>query len=91
MIELSIPPPLLKFSNGESKLSLEGASLANVQSNLKDFYPQLYAVLFGDSGNPQPYVNFFVDSCIVDREADWSSMHLKPDSRIEILIAVAGG
>lgn len=88
---ISLPPSLLKFSDGAASISVDGHTLEAAREKLESLHPSLYKVLFCDQGKLQPYVNIFVDGWMVDRSTDLGNLQLRPNSRIDVLLAVAGG
>lgn len=91
MTTISLPPSLLKFSDGSANILVAGDTLGAAREELESLYPSLYGVLFCNDGKLQPYVNLFVDGSMINRQAHLGAVNLRPNSHIDILLAVAGG
>lgn len=89
-VTVLIPTPLRRFTNGEAKVDLQGANVAEILDALEGRYPGIGERLRDDSGQLRRFVNVFVNGKNV-RDADGIETSLAPGDEVGIIPAMAGG
>ena len=89
-IEVRIPAPLRRVTNGVDKISVEGDSVALVIDALDKEFPGIKDRLCDDSGELRNFVNVYVNGEDV-RFEDGLATATKPGDEVSIVPAVAGG
>lgn len=89
-VKIRIPTPLQKLTQNQSEVSAEGATLAEVLSNLEVQFPGFKERLYDEKGQLRRFINFYVNDEDV-RFLDGDKTKLKADDEISIVPAVAGG
>ncbi len=89
-VSVRIPTILRSYTGGESEVSAEGETLAQVLTALEESYPGIRGRVLDDAGTIRRFVNVYVDDEDV-RFADDLATPTNPGSRISIIPAVAGG
>lgn len=89
MATLSLPRQLLALTQLTSpQLDLHGVgTVEEAMRTLSEHHPMLKSLLYTKSGGLQQFVNVFVDGELAEDLA----MALQDDSRLQIVVAVAGG
>lgn len=90
MPSLRIPTPLRTYAEGQSEVTLQGSTVAEVMGNLVDQYPALRPHLFNGDGQLRPFVNLFLNE---DNVKDLQGMDtpLKEGDRLMLIPSIAGG
>lgn len=89
-VDVLIPTPLRRFTNGESKVSAAGASVTDLLDSLDVAYPGLSERLREDDGQIRRFVNIFVNGSNI-RELDGAATALQSGDEVGIIPAMAGG
>jgi|TARA_B100000959_G_C14732475_1_gene521599 molybdopterin synthase sulfur carrier subunit len=89
-IDVRIPAPLRKVTNGADKVSVEAENLAAVVEALNEAYPGIKDRLCDDSGSLRNFVNVYINGEDV-RFLDGLDTPTKAGDEISIVPAVAGG
>lgn len=89
-VQVLIPTPLRRFTNGESKVEAVGATIGDVLDSLDETYPGLTERIREDDGQIRRFVNIFVNGKNV-RELEGAESPIKPGDEIGIIPAMAGG
>jgi adenylyltransferase/sulfurtransferase len=87
---LRIPTPLRPYTNGDSEIEVQGATVAEALEQLTVKYPALRKHLFGDNGELRAFVNLFINDEDV-RYLQGVETTLSEDDRLMILPSIAGG
>lgn len=93
---VAVPGLLDRFTDGETALTVEAATLGGAIDRLLDRHPALEPHLFTDRGALRPHVRLFVDdepvpmATAADRAAA-ADRPIEPGARIVFLQAVSGG
>ncbi len=90
MPTVRIPTPLRRHTNGESEVTVDGATLRQVVDGLEAAHPGIGARLLDDDGNLRRFVNVFVRDEDV-RFLDGLDTELGDGDVVSIVPAVAGG
>jgi MoaD family protein len=89
-IQVLIPTPLQKFTNDESSVSLEAASIDGLLQALEGRYPGIQARLCDENGKLRRFLNLYVNSEDI-RFLDNQATPLSDGDEVSIVPAVAGG
>lgn len=90
MPTVRIPTPLRKLTDGESQLTVDGADLRTVVSNLDAAHPGFGDRVLDESGELRRFVNVFIRDEDV-RFQDGLDTTLSDGDVVSIVPAVAGG
>lgn len=88
-IQVNIPTPLRRYTGGEKKLKINGATVNEVLSNLVAKYPTLEKHLFKD-GELRSYVNIYVNDDDI-RHLQKTQTRIRSGDSISIVPSIAGG
>ena len=89
-VRVQLPPILRPVMGGERWLVGEGASIAAVLADLARKHPALSLHLFEESGAIRRNIVFLHDGMLV-RSSEATARHVKPDDKIVLTNALAGG
>ena len=89
-VEIRIPTPLRKFTDGQATISVEGGTITQAFENAEQAYAGLQAKIFDDSGEIRRFINVFVNGDDV-RHGDGAATALKDGDEISVVPAIAGG
>lgn len=90
MPDLKIPTPLRPYADGQSKLQVEGATVAEVLEKTVSMYPALKKHLYNEEDQLRPYVNLFLgDDNIKDLQG--LTTPLEENDQLMIIPSIAGG
>ena len=89
-VDVLIPTPLRRFTNGESKVAASGATVTDLLDSLDTAYPGLSERLRDEDGQIRRFVNIFVNGSNI-RELDGAATALRPGDEVGIIPAMAGG
>ena len=85
-----IPTPLRRVTDGQDKVSADGATLGEIIDSMESQFPGIKARICDDDGNLRNFVNVFVNGEDV-RFMDGMSSATADGDEISIVPAVAGG
>jgi sulfur-carrier protein len=89
-VRVRIPAPLRSITNGESEVTVDGASVDQALSALESRFPQLRQRLRDDEGALRRFVNLYVNGEDV-RFLQGLETDLNAGDEVAIIPAVAGG
>jgi molybdopterin synthase sulfur carrier subunit len=89
-VQVLIPTPLQKFTNGEATASLEANSVNELLQALDGRYPGILERLCDETGQLRRFLNVYVNSEDI-RFLDRQETPLKDGDEVSIVPAVAGG
>ena len=89
-VTVRIPTPLRRVTNGQDKVSVEGATLGEVIASLEAQFPGVKERLCDEQGEIRNFVNMYVNGEDV-RFLDGLNSSTKSGDEISIVPAVAGG
>ena len=90
MATIRIPSPLRRYTNGQSKVQIEGSSINEILRNLEAQYPGIQSKLLDDNGNIKRYVNVFVNDEEI-RTLQGGDTPVAERDEVSIIPAMAGG
>lgn len=89
-VTVLIPTPLRRFTGGDAKVNVLGASVGEVLDSLDSTYPGIGERLRDDSGQIRRFVNVFVNGQNI-RDRDGVETSLSTGDEVGIIPAMAGG
>jgi molybdopterin converting factor small subunit len=89
-VSVRIPTILRTYTGGESEVTAEGATLAEVLDDLESSYSGIRARILDDSGDIRRFVNVYVGNDDV-RFLDGLATATPDGAQLSIIPAVAGG
>ena len=89
-VTVRIPTPLRRVTNGQDKVSVEGAALNDVISSLDARFPGIKERLCDETGELRNFVNVYVNGEDV-RFLDGLTTPTNSGDEVSIVPAVAGG
>lgn len=89
-IEVRIPTPLRKHTDGEETVTVEGETAGEVLHNLVERHPGLKEKIFTEDGNLRRYVNVFAGDEDI-RFQDELETPVDDGDEVSIVPAIAGG
>jgi molybdopterin converting factor small subunit len=90
MATVIIPTPLRKFTNNNSKLSIQASSVSEMIQHLTMNFPELKKHLLDANGKVPSFINIFVDDDDI-RNLQQEQTVIKENSTVSIVPAIAGG
>ena len=89
-VSVRIPTILRTYTGGESEVSAEGGTLADVLDNLDASYPGIKGRVLDEAGQLRRFVNVYVGNDDV-RFLDSLATPTPEGSQVSVIPAVAGG
>ena len=89
-VSVRIPTPLRRVTNGQDKVSVDGATLNEIVLSLNAQFPGIKDRLCDEQGQLRNFVNIYVNGEDV-RFLDGLDTAMKTGDEISIVPAVAGG
>jgi sulfur-carrier protein len=89
-IQVVIPTPLRRFTDGEARVNGSGATIAELIDDLEARYPGLKERICDPDGQIRRFVNIFING-VNARDRDGAETPLKAGDEIGIIPAMAGG
>ena len=89
-IQVLIPTPLRRFTEGQAKVAGRGATVADLLADLGERYPGLRERICEPDGSIRRFVNVFVNGDNV-RDGAGEATALSPGDEVGIIPAMAGG
>lgn len=90
MSTVRIPSPLRRYTNSQSKVQVNGATVQELIDNLESAYPGVKTRLCDDNGQIKRYVNVFVNGEEI-RTLKGANTPVADKDEISIVPAMAGG
>jgi molybdopterin synthase sulfur carrier subunit len=89
-VEVRIPTPLRKFTDGADTVPVEGNSIAELLDDLDKNHPGLKGRICEDDGSVRRFVNVYVNGDDI-RFLDNLASPVKDGDEVSIVPAIAGG
>ena len=90
MPTLKIPSPLCSYTNGQSEVPVQGATVAETMNSLLEQHPTLRPHLYNSDGQLRPFVNLFVGENNI-KDLQGPATPLQPGDRVLLVLSIAGG
>jgi len=88
--QVRIPTPLRKLTGEQEVVTVEGATIADIFTNLDKTFPGLGERILDEEGNVRRFVNIFVNDEDI-RFLQEKATPVKDTDEISIVPAIAGG
>ena len=85
-----IPTPLRRFTGGQARVVVEGATVGELLARLGETYPGLAERLCEEDGSIKRFVNVFVNGRNV-RDGEGEATPLQDGDEVGVIPALAGG
>lgn len=85
-----VPTPLRRLTGGQSKVTIEAATVNDIISNLEEAYPGVKERLLDGDGEVKKFINIFVDGEEI-RALQGGATPISDKSEVSIIPAMAGG
>ena len=89
-INVRIPTPLRKLTNGESEVEANGADISQLIDDLEKNYPGIKEKLCEDNGNVRKFLNIYLNDDDI-RFMDSLATEVKDGDNVSLIPAIAGG
>ena len=89
-VEVRVPTILRKYTGGEKKVEADGATIAEVLTDLDQRHPGIAGQLYNDDGTLHRFVNVYLNDEDI-RFLGSLEAEVQDDDVVAILPAVAGG
>lgn len=86
-VEVSIPTPLRSYTNQQSVVSAEGASLGEVLEDLDRYFPGIRFRMIDEQDRIRKHIRFFVNGQVVTA----LDAAVGPEDEVQIFQALSGG
>jgi len=90
MATVLVPTPLRRLTGGQSKLTVDGATVGGVLNAVDAQYPGLAEKLIDDEGNVKRFINVFLNDNEI-RTLQGLGTPVGADDKVSIVPAMAGG
>lgn len=90
MAVVRIPSPLRRYTDGQSKVTVPGATVSAIIDGLEASYPGVKSRICDESGQIKRYVNVFVNEDEI-RTLDGADSPVDDRDEVSIVPAMAGG
>lgn len=90
MATVLIPASLRRLTGGQSRVTVEAASVGDVLDRLDTLYPGVRGYLFDESGGLRAYVNIFLNETEI-RQIGGLQTPVALTDEVAIIPAMAGG
>lgn len=90
MPTLRIPTPLRPYAEGQTEVSLQGATVGAALEELTGRYPALRQHLFTENGELRAFVNLFLNEEDI-RQMDGVNTPLAEKDKLMLIPSIAGG
>ncbi len=90
MATVRIPSPLRKYTDGQAKVTVPGATIAEVMQNLTQTFPGVQARVLDESGEIKRFINVFVNENEI-RTLQGADSPVAEADEVSIVPAMAGG
>ena len=89
-VQVRIPTPLRRLTNGQNQVEVEGSNLTQCIEALEQQFPGMKERLYDENGELRRFINFYVNGEDV-RFLQGADTSLKSGDEVSIVPAVAGG
>ena len=90
MSTIKIPTPLRPYVGGQSKIHVQGDTVAEILDQLVEDYPDIRQHIMNGSGELRPFVNLFLNGENV-KDLQGGETPLGMDDRLMLIPSIAGG
>jgi molybdopterin synthase sulfur carrier subunit len=90
MATVFVPTPLRRLTGGQSKVTIEAATINDIIATLEETYPGVKERLLDGEGEIKKFINIFVDGEEI-RALQGGETPISEKSEVSIIPAMAGG
>ncbi len=90
MAIVRIPSPLRKYTGGQAKVTVSGATVAEVVANLTAAHPGIAPRILDEDGSIKRFINIFVNEDEI-RALNGADTPVSDTDELSIIPAMAGG
>lgn len=90
MSTIKIPTPLRPYAGGQSKIQVQGDTVAEILDQLVEDYPDIRQHIMNGNGELRPFVNLFLNGENV-KDLKGAETPLGKDDRLMLIPSIAGG
>ena len=90
MSTIKIPTPLRPYAGGQSKIEVQGDTVAEVLDQLVEDYPDIRQHIMNGDNELRPFVNLFLNGENV-KDLQGGETPLGKDDRLMLIPSIAGG
>lgn len=90
MATVFVPTPLRRLTGGQSKVTIEAATVNDIIANLEEAYPGVKERLLDGDGEVKKFINIFVDGEEI-RGLQGGATTVSEKTEVSIIPAMAGG
>ena len=90
MANIKIPSPLLKLTNNQSEVKVEGSDIKSLLANLESQHPGFHERLYDENGALRRFINIYVNEEDI-RFLEGENTPVKDGDEVSIIPAIAGG
>ena len=89
-VKVRIPSPLLKLTNNQSEVTVEGNTITEVLNNLENQFTGIKERICEENGTPRRFINIYINEEDV-RFLEGENTTVKDGDTVSIIPAIAGG
>ena len=89
-VKVRIPSPLLKLTNNQSEVTVEGNTITEVLNNLENQFTGIKERICEENGTPRRFINIYINEEDI-RFLQGENTSVKDEDEISIIPAIAGG
>lgn len=87
---LRLPTPMRPYANGQTKVHVNGQTVAEAMRSLVTQFPAMQPHLYNERGELRPFVNLFIGATNI-RDLQGLETVVAPDETILLIPSIAGG
>lgn len=89
-VKVRIPTPLMKLTDNQAEVSVEGGSISEVINNLENQFNGIKERICEENGSPRRFINIYVNEEDI-RFLEAENTAVKDGDEVSIIPAIAGG
>ena len=89
-VKVRIPTPLMKLTDNQAEVSVEGGSISEVINNLENQFNGIKERICEENGSPRRFINIYVNEEDI-RFLEKENTVVKDGDEVSIIPAIAGG
>ena len=89
-VKVRIPTPLMKLTDNQAEVSVEGGSISEIINNLENQFNGIKERICEENGSPRRFINIYVNEEDI-RFLEAENTAVKDGDEISIIPAIAGG
>ena len=89
-VKVRIPTPLMKLTDNQAEVSVEGGSISEVINNLENQFNGIKERICDENGSPRRFINIYVNEEDI-RFLEAENTAVKDGDEVSIIPAIAGG